>query len=894
MDIQEICGSAIVQSAGWRIAESHDSAEQWIFVRNERSAMRSQGWKLHVSAGVAAAEATLRRVLPVLLADDASFKVIASIQKLANLNAGRSGMSQIGKFITVYPNDDAQAVRLAVALDQATHALRGPAVPSDRPLRPGSLVYYRYGGFDSRTVQVPSGKVLPAIATPEGELIPDRRETDYCPPQWAVDPFVAAGVALSFLPEPGPLLAERYLVVEVLHTSARGAVARAVDISVPRRCILKRAGRDALIRLDGCDARDGLRHEAEVLGRLASDPRFPTVFDLFEQDGDLILAMEDVQGETLERHVSNLMMKGCFLPTRQIVIWGRELATTLAAVHAQGFVFRDLKSTNVVVTLEGRMRLIDFGIAYEVNSQTPVYGLGTHGYMSPQQSAGELPAISDDIYGLGALLYYMATNAEPSRAPHSSVLLDRPPVAINPAIGLALERVISRCLDPDPAARLLSMAVIEAELAQIGEQAAVAPPLGKLLSNEEEAAARRRSGVLAQRLGEMLCQIIQSVSDGQGLLWPVAGFAKGGPPLRDLYNGVAGVVLALSELVLTHDQPDQHDALAEAARWLATSPRPKGHSVPGLYIGEAGVSTALLRAGQVLNDDSLVAAALEYGNWIATLPYSLLDLMAGVAGRLRFHLLLWDATSERDQLQAAIVAGEALLTRSIEANAGELYWPSGNDKVGDTCFAGYGHGAAGIADALLDLFEVTADQRFLEAAQSAGRWLVRLAVPALDDGSGLAWPRFEGGPLAASFWCHGATGIGQFFLHAAALNTIPQAADLARRAARTTARGTKWADPTQCHGLAGNIEFLLDIFQASGDHGYLEEARSLAQMLEAFIDEQAGIRTWSVGSRDWEAPSYMLGYAGVVACLLRLSDPQIRPRGLSRRGFCYNPLSRRA
>ena len=236
------------------------------------------------------------------------------------------------------------------------------------------------------------------------------------------------------------------------------------------------------------------------------------------------------------------------------------------------------------------------------------------------------------------------------------------------------------------------------------------------------------------------------------------------------------------------------------------------------------------------------------------------------------------------------------LCRELGDKAGidELNWPvslSYAESSGKR-FVGYAHGAAGIADALLDLFDASGEQRFLEAAQSAGRWLTRLAVPALDDQSGLAWPRFEGSPLSPSFWCHGASGVGQFFLHAAELDVISHAADLARRVARTVARGTKWAGPTQCHGLAGNIEFLLDMFQATGDQIYLEEARSLAQMLEMFIDRQTGMRTRSARPREWEAPGYMLGYAGVMVCFLRLSDPEWRPRGLSRRGFRYTPIVR--
>ncbi len=112
-------------------------------------------------------------------------------------------------------------------------------------------------------------------------------------------------------------------------------------------------------------------------------------------------------------------------------------------------------------------------------------------------------------------------------------------------------------------------------------------------------------------------------------------------------------------------------------------------------------------------------------------------------------------------------------------------------------------------------------------------WHASLAVPALDDGSGLNWPPEEGQTLTHVFWCHGAAGIGRFFLHAAALNVVPGALEMAARAARTVARGSRWAGLLQCHGLAGNIEFLLDMYQATGDGVYWAECESLARLLLA-------------------------------------------------------------
>ena len=159
--LAEACRSEAVRAAGWRVRPGMGSPPCWIGVLNDRASTPEQGWKLHISAAVFSAQDVLRQALPVLLAENANFKVAASLRVLGHLNCGEGGLSQIGKFITVYPNDDAQAVRLAAALDQATRGLRGPAVPSDRPLAPGSLVHYRYGGFGDRHMQLLFGAVLP-------------------------------------------------------------------------------------------------------------------------------------------------------------------------------------------------------------------------------------------------------------------------------------------------------------------------------------------------------------------------------------------------------------------------------------------------------------------------------------------------------------------------------------------------------------------------------------------------------------------------------------------------------------------------------------------------------------------------------------------------------------
>ena len=261
----------------WHVEEKTLGSTRWLWVHNDACEIPEQGWKLHVSATILSAGEVLRRVLPLLLAETTAFKVAATPRQIGVLNSGSGGLSQVGKFITVYPQDNSLAVCLATALDEATAGLRGPAVPSDRPLRRGSLVHYRYGGFFHLGTQDGQGEVRLAIRTPSGELTPDERTSFYSPPAWAVDPFLEAGVAES-MPTSNYLVGGRYLAVNTINETPRGYIYKSIDVAGMQRCILKHARRDGAMGLDGMDAFDRLRNEARILAHACSRSTFSPGF----------------------------------------------------------------------------------------------------------------------------------------------------------------------------------------------------------------------------------------------------------------------------------------------------------------------------------------------------------------------------------------------------------------------------------------------------------------------------------------------------------------------------------------------------------------------------------------------------------------------------------------
>ncbi|GAC1397661.1 MAG: class III lanthionine synthetase LanKC [Chloroflexota bacterium] len=855
-------------------------------MQSNRAQPPAQGWKLHVSASVSSAESVLLNALPVLFEEDANFKLATSLHVLVKLNQGDAGYSQIGKFITVYPNDDDQAVRLAKKLDSATRGLSGPVVPSDRGLNLDSLVHYRYGAFDDRYIQTPVGDIVPALMCPDGRLIADDNGAIFNPPSWALDPFVAAGIA--FAPPSTLLIGERYLIVATVQRAARGAIHLGADMTECRPCVIKEAYRAAAAGLDGRDACDRLRHEAAALQRFANDQRFPTVFDFIQQGQQLFLVMQDMVGHALHEEVNLLLDRGVYPSREQFIGWARQLCAILATVHAAGMVYRDVKASNIVVAPGGDLSLIDFELACEHGgSGTPFYG-GTRGYTSPQQVRGCQPAISDDVYAIGALFYYLLTGADPSSAPHPSALTERRCKLMNPGIEPELEAIIEKCLDAESSKRFESMAELDHALARIEE---CAPSNGPLCRSEpiEESEGDIRSlwRDLARKIGDTLCRRAVPSPHFAGVTWVTPHHTGQRLPSKDLGYGSAGTVLITAELAATFGTPSLLRVLAEAADWLNVAPGPGGPALPGFYVGEAGIGTALLRSGQVLREGRLVTAAAQRARSIAALPYISPDLFNGTAGRVRFLLYLWDETSESEFLRQAVAAGHALLAGAEDSGQGALRWPipKGYGGFSGNAYLGYAHGAAGIADVLLDLFEVTGEEAFLTTARGGCEWLKRLAISALDDNSGLNWPTIEDEKPRGAFWCHGATGVGKLFLHAAELGIFSDASELAARAGRTLAHSTRWAGPTQCHGLAGNIEFVLDLYQATGIRKYLINARCLARILETFASEQDGDLVWSGDDPTVFGPDYMGGYAGVASCLLRLADPENRPHVLSRRNF---------
>lgn len=423
----------------------------WRFSRARAPEDPAQGWKLHVSATVLTACDVLRRVAAYLTARGVLFKAPRSLAELSQLNCGLYyGYSQIGKFITVYPKSTEQSLVIARALHRLTRGLSAPSVPFDLRYRPDSCVFYRYGAFDSLTVGLPDGTQVPAIRTPDESLVPDRRARGGAVPAWLTDPFPGRRARFR---HPASPLGTSIFAYKALSQRGKGGVYKALDVSgAPARlCILKEGRRHGETAWDGRDGYWRVRHECRALDALArAGVQVPAVYMSFQSEVNYYLVTELIDGSNLQEIISNDSAPPS--PWRALQ-YGLLLSMLLAEIHSAGWVWRDCKPSNLMITEGGAMRPLDFEGAYPVDDPDPA-PWGTLGYVPPEWHDRTYPAlgVAQDLYALGAVLHQLFYGRVPES--HGSVVARHDLI---PEVG----PLVSSLLDPSPDARPCAGAATE-------------------------------------------------------------------------------------------------------------------------------------------------------------------------------------------------------------------------------------------------------------------------------------------------------------------------------------------------------------------------------------------------------------------------------------------------
>ncbi len=261
-----------------------------------------------------------------------------------------------------------------------------------------------------------------------------------------------------------------YEILSPLGAGGMGEVYRARDERLRRDVAIK------VLPASFTSDPDRLRRfeqEAEAAGAL-NHPNITAVYDIGQHEGSPYVVQELLEGETVRS-----LLSGGRLPPRKAVEYGVQVAHGLAAAHERGIIHRDLKPENLFVTKDGRVKILDFGLAKLVQreqrdsspSELPTQSVGTEpglvlgtlGYMSPEQVRGRSSAATSDIFSFGAVLYEMLSDKRAfqgdSAADTMSAILTKEPPDLSDAggdVSPGLDRVVRHCLEKSPEQRFQS------------------------------------------------------------------------------------------------------------------------------------------------------------------------------------------------------------------------------------------------------------------------------------------------------------------------------------------------------------------------------------------------------------------------------------------------------
>jgi hypothetical protein len=592
-----------------------------------------------------------------------------------------------------------------------------------------------------------------------------------------------------------------------------------------------------------------------MLRLLAPTRLVPRLVEVFEQQGDLFLVEEWISGSTLRDWVTDRADRR----PADLDSVARDLVELVATVHRHRLALRDFNPNNVLVSGDG-LRLIDLEMLAPFGRLAPRQF--TAGYEAPEARTSGTADPSADLYSLGATLFYLVSGADPVLAadePPARPAADRlhdwlSRMAAGNAAAQRLRPLILELLDDDPLRRP-DLSTVRRRLVEPAGPAKARAPI------------RMARIELNTVIGDGIDYLLDTMDTASNTrLWPTGDNVAASDPTA-VQHGAAGVLGVLVRAQRSRPEPRLRDGIAAAADWMEHRSTREPRTLPGLYFGHAGSAWALLDAGQLLSNERIVRTAERIAQRLP-MHWPNLDVSHGIAGAGLTQLRFFEATGRPDYLERAVQAADAI-AEAAEWHGGLVTWPIPSDfpsRLAGARHLGFAHGVAGVGTFLLAASRATGLSRYADLAGEAATTLTATAEVV----NGAAYWPIEPGGKRRTHWCSGSSGVASFLLRVWRQTGDPGLRTLVEAAAVAVHRARWRAGPSQCHGLAGDAEFLLDLAQDWHHDRFRTWAAELAGCIYARNATRSGRIVAPNDTGTSVVADYGVGVAGVLAFLLRL------------------------
>ncbi|MCB8978695.1 MAG: hypothetical protein H6657_14840 [Ardenticatenaceae bacterium] len=845
---------------------SHDESKNysWIFAKPKLCNMREAGWKIHLSSSRKNIEILLETITPELRRLKVHFKCVSSVAFVHYLNDGRGGIGSVGKLVTLYPNDDSHFQEIIEALYPLTQAFRGPRVYTDKRYKDSNVLFYRWGAIVPQYAQTIFGDIVPLVTKPDGKQKIDEYSYASSETHDIEDPVVDQRLQ----PKGSRVFDQRYLEVCAIHLGAHSKVILAIDLIQKRRCVIK-IGYDASeLDLDGNPSAERIKRERKILMKLSGKAKVPQVYDSFvvNNDSSYCLVMEDLAGISLEKITENLVTLGRPPYPKHVLPLAIKIVESVADLHKAGIIHGDIKPSNFILVSD-EVLILDFESASDVFAKEFVYALGSPGFASANRRKAGEPNYKDDVYSLGAFLYYLFAGVNPRNIQIDSYQEYLNPQKINPLISEGLFQILQKALDRNEDKRYESASEMVRDLrnVKLGTSNDHSRNLDhsyyEIMSSSPHA---------AEELSRMLLtRYFDSSREGCGFALSSLGQQK----ILDL-RGTAGVLLSLVDVFAHYGcSREFRNKVTKIKQSIISGQALEYNELPGLYVGSAGTSLSIFLYGYFLGDqESLIYAQNTIVNIaLSANEHPSPDIVNGLAGLLRALIIMHMICPCIEVANAIDSISTRLVDTCLELNQLRCFWKTVNPKsykgrieYDQTLRTDYAHGSAGIVDALLDYAIIFKCEEEVKHIINDAVHFFMANKTRLDDIC--LWPSStsENGNIAfgRNFWCssggiirfllrshkYGFAELDDVFLNDAALSLI------------SSARATL---PIQCHGLVGNAELLYDIYQLSGEKAHLTFAHEIHQLVDTWT--RVVMREAPIKSVGFRATSWLEGIPGIIS-----------------------------
>jgi serine/threonine protein kinase len=841
-----------------------------------------QGWILHVSVIVSQLPRLLKVIIPELVSENVPFRIVLDKTVAKDVLDGHLGITQVGKLISIYPSDENQAAKLAIQLTTITQEYKGPNIPTDYHL--GGRIYTRYGGINPLLLSDATGKQDKYIYNSDGVLTPDPYCIPFSLPHNITWPYAFLGTPDKKLQR--KLYKKIYKPVSTLKHDPRGNVYKAIYIKGAfkiARCVLKQGVRHMISDDYERDIIDRLIWQKELHQKMADLLPIPKILDYFMEDENGYLVMEYIKGKTLYEHIMTINHSGTTWtqmsnPNQiRLIDYLLEIIRIINIFHENGYIHRDITTQNFIINEKGKLYLIDIELAYSLkeNKPTPPFGLGTPGFMSPEQLIISSPTFKEDIYGIGALMIELFTSLSPLKfATHD---IDYMKNQLNFFIeNQAISDVITACLDYEPNKRpdLLEVQAVIVDYRQHLSLKSI--PEGPTANTKH-----------LYNVSNNLTNIIQSALLGlsrpptlmSDKIWisRVADSSNNTFKGNRIYSidigiqqGISGVMYVLSQAKLNgFDISSSQNSYQSSLKYIEDYYLNHLPNIaPGLYFGAAGIAIMMAKGIEA----HLIESSLKNANYIEqclTLPPVSLDVSSGIAGQGIATLL------------CASVIGPPLTKQLLQKFTDQLLdtqekdgsWSSLNISNGKKAKPklGFGQGVTGITWLLLEYFHLYNDTNVHTALMKSLQWIRKQTndLKCLQNEIKLQkLLQHEENPIDV------ASGLVLTFIKAYETLKLPIYRQIVEDLLSQYPQHATDNNYSQYDGLTGFGEIYMEAGNVFNNPNWISRANWIANVItHTLIPGVEGSGYWLLNETTKPTADLLTGNSGIIHFLLRCNNP---------------------